>query len=41
MNSIFLTLCAQYTIPIGELTGVLQTDLLMPVTKGDEIVSHE
>lgn len=28
----------QYTIPIGELTGVLQTDLLMPVTKSDQMV---
>jgi hypothetical protein len=32
---------AQYTIPIGELTGVLQTDLLLPLTKNDQIVSWQ
>ena len=29
----------EYTIPIAELTGVLQTDLVMPVTKSDQMVS--
>jgi hypothetical protein len=28
----------QFTISIGELTGVLQTDLLLPVTKTDQMV---
>lgn len=28
----------EYMIPIAELTGVLQTDLVMPVTKSDQMV---
>ena len=35
-----LVVPGEYTIPIAELTGVLQTDLVMPVTKSDQMVSH-
>ena len=38
VSNYFLLQISQYTIPLDQLTGVLQTDLVMPVTKSDQMV---